>query len=156
VRARLVVLVTALVGALGVPASAQATIVVQKGIAGVQLGMTRSRVLARLGQPPKRRSGTNDFGQWTGFVYPRVTVTFQSGARVTSLRTTSLRERTARGVGPGSTEAQVRARVAGVRCRSEFGFRHCFLGRFLPGRVVTDFHIRRGRVSIVVIGYVLD
>ena len=155
-RASLVVLVAAFVVAVGAPGAARATIVVQKGIAGARLGMTKARVLAKLGRPPKRKSGTNDFGRWTAFVYPRVTVTFQSGARVTSLRTTAFRERTSRGVGRGATEAQVRARVAGVHCRTEFGFRHCFLGRFLPGRVVTDFHIRRGRVRLVVIGYVLD
>ena len=155
-RARLAVLAVALAAALAVTPAAPARIVVQKSIAGVQLRMTRAKVIQLLGQPPKRRTGTNIFGRWTDFVYPSVRVTFQSGARVTSLRTTSRRERTARGVGPGATEAQVRARVAGVRCRTESGFRHCWLGRFLPGGLVTDFHIRRGRVSAVVIGYVLD
>jgi hypothetical protein len=44
-----------------------------------------------------------------------------------------------------------------VRCRTESGgFRHCWVGRFLPGRVVTDFRVRSGRVASVLIGYVLD
>ena len=155
-RARLAVLVVALVAALTATSAAPARIVVQKGIAGVHLGMARAKVIALLGQPPKTRSGSNVFGRWTELVYPRATVSFQSGRRVTGIRTTSRRERTARGVGPGSTEAQVRARVAGIRCRSEGTFRHCFVGRFLPGKVVTDFQIRRGRVASVLIGYVLD
>jgi hypothetical protein len=156
VRARLALLVLTLIAALAVTSAAPARIVVQKGIAGVQLRMTRATVIARLGPPPRTRSGSNIFGRWTEFLYPRVRVTFQSGPLVTGLRTTSRLERTARGVGPGSTEAQVRARVTGVRCRTEGGFRHCFVGQFLPGRIVTDFHIRRGRVSAVVLGYVLD
>lgn len=154
--ARLAVVAVALTAALAVTPAAPARIVVQKSIAGVPLRMTRANVIAKLGQPPKIRSGTNIFGRWTEFLYPRVRVTFQSGPLVTALRTTSGRERTARGIGVGSTEAQVRARVAGVRCRTDGGFRHCWVGRFLPGRLVTDFHVRRGRVSAVVIGYVLD
>jgi hypothetical protein len=156
VRARLAVAALALVAALAVTSVAPARIVVQKGIAGVQLRMTRAKVIALLGPPPKTRRGTNLFGPWTEFLYPRVRVTFQSGPLVTGLRTTSRLEKTVRGAGPGSTEAQVRARVTGVRCRTEGAFRHCFVGRFLPGRVITDFHIRRGRVSAVVVGYVLD
>jgi hypothetical protein len=156
VRARIALLALALVAALALTSAAPARIVVQKGIAGVQLRMTRAKVIQLLGQPPRTRSGTNVFGPWTEFIYPRVRVMFQSGPLVTGLRTTSRLEKTARGVGPGSTEAQVRARVAGVRCRIEGGFRHCFVGRFLPGRVVTDFHLRRGRVSAVGMGYVLD
>jgi hypothetical protein len=156
VTARLALLVLTVVAALVLTSTAPARIVVQRGIAGVQLRMTRAKVITLLGTPPTVRRGTNVFGPWTEFVYPRVTVSFQSGTFVTGLRTSSRRERTGRGVGPGSTEAQVRARVAGVRCRTEGTFRDCFVGRFLPGRIVTDFRIRRGRVSGVTIGYVLD
>jgi hypothetical protein len=156
VRARVVVLAVACLAGLVLAAGAPAAIVVQKSIAGVQLRMTKTQVRATLGAPSRIRTGTNDFGPYTEFVYPAVRVTFQGGLRVSGLRTTSRAQRTARGVGPGSSEAQVRARVAGVRCRTESGFRHCGVGRFLAGRIVTDFHIRRGRVSAVVIGYVLD
>ena len=75
---------------------------------------------------------------------------------MTDVFTTRPGERTARGVGVGSTEGEVRAKVAGVRCRTESGFRHCFVGRFLPGRRITDFHIRRGRVTSVEVGFVVD
>lgn len=156
VPARVAVLVTLVGLALVAAPTASPRIVVQKSIAGVALGMTKAQVRAKLGPPPTEHRGTNVFGRWTEFVYARVSVTFQSGSRVTAVRTTSRRERTARGVGPGSTEAQLRARVAGIRCRTGSGFRHCWVGRFLPGKVVTDFGIRRGRVASVLVGYVLD
>ena len=49
-----------------------------------------------------------------------------------------------------------RAKVRGVHCRTESGFRHCFVGRFLPGRRVTDFRIKLGRVTSVQVGFVID
>jgi hypothetical protein len=145
-----------LVVVLAAATPVDATILVQRGIAGIELRMTKAQVRSKLGPPPKIRSGRNEFGRYAEFVYRRVTVSFQGRSQVTGLRTRSRSERTPSGIGVGSTEAQVKARVAGVRCRTESGLRHCFLGRFLPGRVVTDFHIRRGRVSSVVVGFVLD
>jgi hypothetical protein len=142
--------------ALAAAAPADAKILVQRGIAGVELRMTKAQVRSNLGTPTRIRSGRNEFGRYVEFVYPRVTVSFQGASRATGLRTRSRLERTGRGIGVGSTEAEVKAKVAGVRCRTESGFRHCFLGRFLPGHVVTDFHIRGGRVSSVVVGFVLD
>ncbi len=149
------VLVSLSLALVAAPA-AGARILLQHGIAGVQLRMAKAEVRAKLGTPERIRSGRNEFGRYVEFVYPRVTVSFQSGSHVTGLRTTSRLERTARGIGVGSTEPQVKARIKGVRCRSESGFRHCFVGRFLPGHVVTDFRIRHGRVSSVVVGFVLD
>lgn len=153
---RRAVVVAVLVAVLVAAAPAGARIFVQRGIATVSLRLTKAQVRAKLGNPPRVRGGTNDFGRFTEFVYRRVTVSFQSGSRVTALRTTSRLERTGRRVGVGSSEATVKARVVGVVCRTEAGFRHCFVGSFLPGRVVTDFRIRKGRVRSVTIAFVLD
>jgi hypothetical protein len=154
VRAALLgsVIAVALAGA----APANAAIVVQHGIAGLKLQMTKAQVWAKLGSPAKVRTGKNEFGKYTEFVYPSVTVLFQSGSRATAFRTYSRAERTARGVGVGSSEAQVKAKVAGVKCRTEFGRRHCYVGKYLPGRVITDFQLRKGRVTWIVVGFVVD
>ena len=141
---------------LAFAAVASAAIVPQRGIAGVRLEMTKAQVRAVLGAPAAAVHGRNDFGSFTVYRYRGLRITFQGNRRVTDVFTTRPGERTARGVGVGSTEAQVRARVAGVRCRTESGFRHCFVGRFLPGRRVTDFRIKRGRVASVTVGFVLD
>jgi hypothetical protein len=153
---RVALLGSMLVLVLAVAAPSAAMIVVQRGIAGLELKMTKAQVRAKLGTPPKVRTGTNDFGRYTEFVYPRVTVLFQSGSRATAFRTFSRAERTPKGVGVGSTERQVKAKVGGVRCSTDSGVRHCYVGRFLPGRVVTDFQIRKSRVTSIVVGFVVD
>jgi outer membrane protein assembly factor BamE (lipoprotein component of BamABCDE complex) len=141
---------------LATAAAAAATIVPQRGIAGVRLEMTKAQVRATLGAPRSAVHGSNEFGSYTIFRYRGLRVTFQGNRRVTDVFTTRPTEQTARGIGVGSPESQVRAKVAGVRCRTESGFRHCFVGRFLPGRRVTDFRIRSGRVSSVHVGFVVD
>src|SRR5262249_25728721 len=130
-------------------ATAEARVVVQQGIAGLHLQMTKAQVRAKLGAPLRVRRGRNEVGRYTEFVYGRGTGSFQSGARATGFRTVSPLEQTARGIGVGSTEVAVKSRIARVVCRTESGFRHCFVGRFLPGHVVTDFRIRHGRVASI-------
>lgn len=129
-----------------------AVIVVQNGIAGIRLGMTQAAVRAKLGKPRSVQHGRNEFGSFTQLGYRGLRVIFQGNRTVTAIRTTSPSERTPRGIGVGSTRAAVRARVAGVRCAAG----HCFVGRFLAGRRVTDFLLRNGRVSAVVVGFVID
>lgn len=141
---------------LGVTASAGARIVPQRGIAGIELQMTKAEVRAKLGRPARTVNGRNDFGPYTTFTYPRVTVSFQGRMRVTSTRTTSRLERTSAGVGVGSTEAMVKAHVRHVVCKTESGSRQCVLGKFLPGHTVTVFALKHGRVTSVVVGIVLD
>ena len=63
---------------------------------------------------------------------------------------------TERGVGVGSSERAVRAKVGHVRCETIFRFRSCHVGGFTPGRRVTDFLIEAGRVTRVSIGIVID
>lgn len=150
------VVATATIALIGA-GSASALIVAQKGMAGVRLGMTQAKVESILGNPLAEIHGQNDFGPYTELRYPyRVKVFFQGNATVTSIETRGTHERTARDVGVGSTEAQVKAKVAGVRCETFFGFRSCYVGSFSPGTRVTDFHLRDGRVVRVVVGFVID
>ena len=147
---------TTLTALLLAPAAAQAVIQPQRSISGVALGMTQAQVRAALGVPRVSR-GNSDFGPFTVFRYVGgLTVRFQGNTRVSSVETTGLGDRTVRGVGVGSSEAVVRARISGVRCVTESGFRHCYLGQFLAGRRVTDFVIRNGRVSRVTVAVVID
>ena len=146
---------TAVLG-LSLCAAAGAAIVPQKGIGGASIGMTQAQVRAVLGTPVRVQKGSNDFGPYTILVYRGYRITFQGYRTVSQVETTSPAERTASGVGVGSTRAQVVARVKGVRCEGTASAGHCYLGRFVPGARVTDFFLRNGRVSRVVVGVVID
>jgi hypothetical protein len=152
------ILVVVCVAALALAVSAGATIVPQQGMFGVRLGMTKAQVRAAAGPPLAVVRRSNEFGTFTEFRYPfLVRVVFQGDRTVTNVSTTGRRERTIRGVGVGSTLAQIRNRVAGVRCEPpESGIRVCHRGEFLPGRRVTAFVLRGGRVFRVDVGFVID
>jgi len=154
---RPLVLAVALALALALPAAGGATIVPQQGMAGIRLGLTQARVKSVLGEPLRVVHGSNDFGPYTVFRYPyRVRVSFQGDERVTSIRTTGTHERTKRGIGVGSTEADVQANVAGVRCETIGTFRECYVGSYEPGARVTAFDVEAGLVASVTVGFVID
>ena len=132
---------TALVILLAGAAVASAGIVPQRGIAGVRLTMTRAQVRAVLGAPAAATHGTNEFGSFTVYRYRGLRVTFQGSRTVTAILTTSTGERT------GVRRWRRLERRAGP---GEGG------GRPLPHRRVTDFRIRRGHVTSVQVGFVLD
>ena len=78
-------------------------------------------------------------------------------APVVNLTTTSRNERTSGGIGVGSSEKQLTTKLVGERCVTELGYRHCYLGKWLPRFVVTDFSISKsGRVTQVTLGLVID
>jgi hypothetical protein len=151
-RAPFLALLALLLGA----SPAAAAIVPQQGIGGVTLGMTRTAVVAKVGKPRKVERGRNDLGSFTILRYPTFAVTFFAGSKVTSVATASPKQRTYRGVGVGSTAAAVAAKVAGVKCVTESGFRHCYVGTWSAGKRVTDFVLRNGRVTRVTVGFVID
>jgi len=142
---------------LAVPAAASALVQVDKGIGGARLGNTIAQVHAALGRPSRVANGSNDFGRFRQETYAGGIVVFYQGARtVTSVVTTGLGDRTAKGVGVGSSEADVRAKVPGVRCETTAGSRSCHTHSFRPGRRVTDFFFRSGKVARVTVGFVID
>lgn len=149
-------IVAVALAALLVPGSAFARIVPQRGIAGANLDMTQQQVLDRLGDPDRKKTRSSEiFGSYTTFFYGRTSVDMfrNQDGKVFNVSTTSTAQRTSTGVGVGSTAAQVKKGVSGVRCDRT----HCFKGRFDPGRKVTDFLLgKTGRVTRVTIGYVLD
>jgi hypothetical protein len=144
--------------ALAVPPTAGALIQLDRGIAGVRLNNTKAEVRAALGKPKRIVNGMNDFGPFTRFDYRgRIRVIFQGQKRVTSVTTSGLGDRTARGVGVGSTEKAVNRRTPGVKCETFIGgIRSCHTGSFSAGTRVTDFRIRKGRVRRVTVAFVID
>jgi len=156
-RRVLLLLVTGLAAGLAAPASASALIQIDRGIAGARLSNTQAEVRAALGTPASVRRSSNIFGPTLEFRYRGgIRVFFQGRRRVTAVFTTGRGDRTIRGVGVGSSESAVRARVPGVRCDSVSGTRSCHTNEFEPGARVTDFRIRGGRVDRVSVGFVID
>jgi len=155
-RLRLAVLAFAVSTFAFLAGTAGGAIVPQKGIAGVNLGMSQAKVRSVLGKPVSIIHAKNTFGKYTMFRYLRLQVIFQGNSAATDVSTSRKGERTKSGAGVGSTEAQVKAKVAGVKCKVESGFHHCFVGRFLPGKRVTDFLFADGRVVRVDIAVVID
>lgn len=147
---------TLLAAATASGAPGDGRIVPQQGIAGLRLGMTQAQVKAKVGLPRRVERGANEIGSYSTYLYRTYTVTFFAGPRATQIETRSPQERTAGGIGVGSTRAAVKAGVRGVRCVVEFEYDHCYVGTWKPGRTITDFALRSGRVWRVAIGYVID
>lgn len=144
------------------PVAQQERIVPQVSIRGIQVGMTGAEVRRAAGRAPDRKSVRSHpvLGRTAVWRFGKLTVTFdgtRSSSEVASVVTTSRSDRTTRGVGVGASEAAVRAGVPGARCLTEFGYRHCYVGRRARGQVITDFSIStKGRVTKVLLARVID
>jgi hypothetical protein len=148
----------AAVTALVFAAQAHAVIRPQKGMAGVRLGMSQTQMKDVLGVPVRTKQAQNDFGPYTQFIYPHsITVTFQGNRDITGISTRGRTEKTERGVGVGSSETAVRAKVGHVHCETISGSHTCHVGSFRAGHRVTVFLMsKRGIVVSVTVGFVLD
>lgn len=143
--------------------AASALIVPQHSIAGIELNMTRPEVKDTKGQPDRIVHGTNDFGDYTQFIYRndsgKLMATFQGNAGATAVWTNRKKQKTAEGVHVGSPESALHDAYPHLHCRTESSdFRHCWTGRFRPGHRVTDYRIGMvsGEVNSVTVAFVID
>jgi len=155
-RASLLLISTA-AAVLLLASSAQAVIQLDRGIAGARIGNSKAEVRAALGKPRQVIKRNTDFGRSTTFVYGgSIRVTFLQGAGVTLASTKGRGDRTNRGIGVGSTEAQVTADVPGVTCSTVEGTRICQRGASEPGERGTIFFIANGVVTRVDVAVLID
>jgi len=146
--------------AFGVPLAA-AELVPNRSIAGIELRITRAEVIDVVGEPDAERVRDAEiFGRQRVMRYGKTKVYFagkRPESEVVSIRTRDKGERTSEGIGIGSRKRAIKRSVPGVRCKREFGFHHCFKGRFRPGKRITDFLLDdRTRAKQIVVGIVID
>jgi hypothetical protein len=134
-------------------------IVPQQSVDGVHLLMSEAGVRHVLGAPkstsvlPDEIQGTirrMDYG--TTKVYLSAT----ADGTVFSVVTTDRRQKTASGVGVGSSERAVRRGVSAIACSGPQSVRVCTVGKLLAGRRVTRFVLRKDRVARITLGFVID
>jgi hypothetical protein len=155
---RLIIATAGLAAVLLVPASASADVVPQKSIMGVELQMTRAQVKAVAGKPDRVRTRRHEIiGSVRVLTYGKTKVTIARRSGVISVFTRSRRQRTANGVGVGTRKRVLRRKLQNERCRNDSGFHRCWIGRFRPGRTVTEFRLNdRNRVKSVILAAVID
>jgi hypothetical protein len=146
-RVALTLVLLALGGAAATAAIAPT--ISQKEIGGARLGMTKPQVRGVLGRP-------TFIGQLEGgltrFTYARadLEVYFRAG-KVTQVVTWNARFRTARAVGPCSTEAELKAAYSGLRRTAlgggEVAYRHRLLVFDVQGGRVLGVGLGRGSAT---------
>jgi hypothetical protein len=142
---------------LAMAASAQAKIVVGQSIDGVKLGESEAQVMTTLGAPTYKTPE----GAETSWGYPKTLegrVGFKAG-QVVGLWTLSKHQKTSKGVGPGSSLAQVKRAYPKAKCSAgPFGPKSliCVLKSKYQGRAVETslpFFTRSAGVREVDIGF---
>jgi hypothetical protein len=134
-----------LAGLVAAAPAANAKVVLGQSIAGVRLGESQSQVTAQLGAPTKMwPPDTKGRVEWNYDKPPLVgAVTFAANGELTGMWTLSKWQRTTKGIGVGSSLAQVKKAYPKVKCiTGPFGPKSviCILKSKLGGRVVeTDF-----------------
>src|SRR5688572_19305837 len=98
-RSSFSIFLTTVAAALALPASANAFIQIDRGIAGARLGNTQGEVRAALGKPVRVIRDRNVFGPTLTFRYRGgLSVFFQGRRNVSAVFTTGRGDRTTRGV----------------------------------------------------------
>src|SRR5947209_5999653 len=137
---------------LAFPALAGARIVVNQSIAGVNLGESKQQVRSHLGAP----AAVGHSGGATQWIYgARALLVGLSNGRVVEVYTKNPSQKTASGIGVGSSQAAVKSRIKGVKCQHVKGFsgQECIvLTAHGVKEWTTDFHLGpNGHVQSVLV-----
>jgi hypothetical protein len=133
-------------GLVAEPAGAKVTF---SGIGDVKLGMSEADVREELGRPSSTGRWTDGRSTLLKFRRRKIEVVVdRDSGQVMGIKTTSRGQRTSSGLGVGSSERTVRARLRGERCSTALDKRVCSLER--GGRVM-DFVLRRAKVVHVAV-----
>jgi hypothetical protein len=154
------VVVTMLAAFVSLASVAVASIVIQKSIAGVRLGVSENDVVATLGQPRHTTnlgSSGNPAGQpQKALDYGLTDVTITGGV-VTEVKTTSQWQKTSNNVRVGISETALRSKVAGLSCHGSGYRRFCIKGALLPGKPITTFSISaKKKVKAISLATIID
>src|SRR4051794_33941330 len=129
------------VAALAAPATADITF---DGIGAVSVGMSGAAVRGKLGPPSSSRDLLGRDATILVYRRRKLEVTLHRGQdQVVAVKTTSRAQKTASGLGVGSSERAVHTRLKGERCAAAAGYRVCSVER---AGIVMDFESRRGTV----------
>jgi len=124
-----------------VPALALARIVPGKGIGGVKLGDRMAHVRVVLGKPDRVRPPSWIYGRPL-----KERIGFGHRQRVNAISTTSPRQRTRRGIGPGSSFRATKEAYPRARCHQSHGHKRAFCTLTVRNHhhtVKTDFAFRK-------------
>lgn len=152
VRRFVILAAAALCISLVVPTIASARLVPQKGITKVRLGVPDTRLGDRIPKPDTvvRTTGIVSGLPMMVWIYDDLEIEFEGGNTVTRIYTTRISERTRKGAGVNTSKRVLRKLHPKIRCaKGPSSF--CKFGKNRPGKKVTVFDLRNGRVSSITI-----
>jgi hypothetical protein len=149
-------------------APAGAVIVPGKGMAGVKLGQCIEDVVAVIGEPDRTFGKTEPTGEFVeSYKYDKlgIIIRFYHGPGECLVAgeffTAASKERTAEGVGKGTTRRTLKKKLEHVKCETfrqgKRKIRSCHIGKFTPSKRVTEFRMTaKGRVGTISVRVVSD
>ena len=119
-------------------AGASTLIVVNEGIGGVDIGQTAQQVKKEVGTPTSKQSSSSAAEWYYDNKPPFAEVSFGNNKRVSFLAPNSARDKTSKGIGEGSSKAQVQAAYPNASCSPQPGpggktDLSCGITKHLPG-----------------------
>jgi hypothetical protein len=130
------------------------TIVLGTSIGKATLGTSKTKLDGRLGPGRVVKRTTNDLGRFVTVRYAdhHVDVMYR-GSRSVFVKTTSSRYGTTKGIYVGATRADLKRTYSAAKCPTAT---LCTIGKFTPGKRVTEFRLKRNKIISIGVGIVLD